>query len=372
MGRYYPSMGRGNGRPSTHPHRAYGCGLNSVSFSPDGGTLASGSGYGDETIRLWDAATGAHLRTLTGHTGPVLNSVSFSPDGGTIASGSWDDTIRLWDAATGAHIRTLTGHTDPVNSVSFSPDGGTIASGSAEYYGRDYPSMGRGNGRPSTHPHRAYGLRSRAYHSVPMEGLSQVGVGTRLSVYGTRQRAPIYAPSPGIRVGSIAYHSVPMEGLSQVGAGIWTLLSVYGTRQRAPIYAPSPGIRMVYSVSFSPDGGTIASGSLDDTIRLWDAATGAHRRPTLTGHTGWVFSVSFSPDGGTIASGSGDRTIRLWDAATGAHLRTLTGHTGVVNSVSFSPDGGTIASGSWGRNPSLGRGNGRPSTHPHRAYGLCL
>ena len=97
-------------------------------------------------------------------------------------------------------------------------------------------------------------------------------------------------------------------------------------------------------MSFSPDGRTIASGSFDETIRLWDAVTGRHKR-TLTGHTNWVNSVAFSPDGNTLASGSDDATIRLWDAETGAHMRTLTGHTGSVYSVSFSPDGNTLASG---------------------------
>ena len=102
----------------------------------------------------------------------------------------------------------------------------------------------------------------------------------------------------------------------------------------------------VSSLSFSPDSLTLVSGSWDTTIRLWDAKTGAHKR-TLTGHRFDVSSVSFSPDGQTIASGGlRDATIRLWDAKTGAHKRTLTGHRLGVISVSFSPDGQTIASGS--------------------------
>ena len=108
------------------------------------------------------------------------------------------------------------------------------------------------------------------------------------------------------------------------------------------------------SVAFSPDGATLASASGTGKVLLWDVKTGEHLRTFSSEHRGWVDSVSsiravskvsFSPDGATLASATGYRVL-LWDVETGEHFRTLIGHTGNVYDVSFSPDGSTLASGS--------------------------
>ena len=108
----------------------------------------------------------------------------------------------------------------------------------------------------------------------------------------------------------------------------------------------------VSSVAFSSDGQTLASGSYDRTVRLWDVNTGTQLK-IITGHTGYVSSVAFSSDGQTLASGSYDRTVRLWDVNTGTQLKIITGHTGYVSSVAFSSDGQTLASGSWDKTVRL-------------------
>jgi WD40 repeat protein len=104
-------------------------------------------------------------------------------------------------------------------------------------------------------------------------------------------------------------------------------------------------------VAFSPDGHTLATASVDTTVRLWDISNPHQPHPlsTLTDHTAEVWSVAFSPDGHTLATGSVDTTVRLWDISDLRQphpLSTLTGHTNAVRAMAFSPDGHTLATGS--------------------------
>jgi WD40 repeat protein len=154
----------------------------------------------------------------------------------------------------------------------------------------------------------------------------------------------------GYEVASAQYGLDTNEG--DVAATLRTLGKV-GSR---PFWSATP---TVYSVAFSPGGKTLASGSQDGTVRLWNVAAHRETGGPLTGHTGQVGSVAFSPDGKTLASGSQDGTVRLWNVATGKQIGSSLGGGGVVNmrqsvsldlgpvsSVAFSRDGKTLAAAS--------------------------
>ncbi|KIJ46783.1 hypothetical protein M422DRAFT_249517 [Sphaerobolus stellatus SS14] len=121
-----------------------------------------------------------------------------------------------------------------------------------------------------------------------------------------------------------------------------------GTLDQPLIFELQEHRDLVWSVSFSPDGRYIASGSCDHTVRLWSVETGMPVGQPYEGHTNSVSSVSFSPDGRYIASGSYDHTVHMWSVETGMPVgQPYEEHTNLVSSVSFSPDGRYIASGSY-------------------------
>lgn len=273
-----------------------------VSFSPDGKILASGSL--DQTVKLWDVATGNLLRTLTGHKGGVL-SVVFSPDGKTIASGSEDKTIKFWDVATGRENKLIAGHSTRVTSLAFSSDGKLLASGGQDSTVKVWDVT---SGRA---------LKTLVGHLDKVTSLSFSPDNKTLASGSWDYTISLWQVSTGKKTRTLKGHS-----------------------------------HTVASVSFSPDGKWLVSGSQDKTLKLWEVASGKNQR-TLKGHTDAVFTVAFSPNDKTIASGSNDGTVKLWNAVSGKEIKTLKGHSKWVASVAFSPDGKTIASGSGDKTMKL-------------------
>jgi WD40 repeat protein len=274
--------------------------IESLAFSPDGHTLASGAE--DHTVKLWDVASGRELRTLSGS--DQVTAVAFSPDGRVLAAGSGDDAktfpragggkISLWDVATGRELPTLRGHSAAVTSVAFSPDGSILASG-----GRD--------------------------GAVKLWNLAS---GSELRTLGGSGQITSTAFSPDGRI--VASASDKTIKLWDVASG--DEVGTLGGHSE-----------LVTSVAFSPDGSILASASEDKTIRLWDVAS-RHQVDTLNGHSDRVTSVEFSPDGGILASGSRDGSVKLWDMAPRGKVRTLAADSVIGGSVAFSPDGKLLAS----------------------------
>jgi len=282
--------------------------VNALAISPDGYTLASASD--DKNIKLWDLNTKKVLASLSGHS-QAVKSVTFSPDGKILATASDDKTIKLWQVETLEEICTLLGHSHTVKSVAFSPDGQILASGSWDKTIK----------------------------------LWDVNTGTEIcTITGHQLQVNSVAFSPqGQLLASASYDRT---------IRLWQLRAFVRFEEKfenRPCYSLlgtlSGHAWAVLTVAFSPDGKILATGSDDNTIKLWEVNTG-QLICTLVGHSWSVVAVAFTADGETLLSASCDKTVKLWRVSTAEEIVTLSGHIDSVSAVAVSKVTQLIASGS--------------------------
>jgi WD40 repeat protein len=345
------------------PNIPHSDGVTSVAFSPDGARILSSGGH-DNTIKLWDVATGALLRTFRGHSGWV-SSAAFSPDGVRILSGSSDKTLKLWDAATGRLIRTFRGHAETVYSVAFSPDGTRLVSG-----GETVKLWDAKTGQ-SIHTFKEEGravafspdgarvlsggnlwdaktgelIRTFEKHGGDVLSVAFSPDGTRL-VSAADKTFMLRDAATGELIRTFERHggSVLSVAFSPDGrfilSGGWDEIKLWDAATSQLVRTFKGGVGIGANLTFSPNGTLVLAGPA-----LWDAASGRMIR-TLGEGADTVRGVMVSPDGSRLLSGGDDKTLKLWDAASGRLIRTLEGHAESVMSVAFSPDGTRLLSGS--------------------------
>ncbi|HLN26309.1 MAG TPA: sigma-70 family RNA polymerase sigma factor [Gemmataceae bacterium] len=296
-------------------------GLHHCSVSPDGTLLAGAAS--DGALLLIDAVTGAVLKQLNGHEDQLsklpqgaqprigqIQSVAFSPDGKSLASACFQDSrVFIWDPATGKVRHTLPGHNQP-NVVLFSPNGRMLAVGGNDCLIHVWDVA---TGRK---------LQQLRGHLGPIQGLA-------FSPDGLSLASGASGNPPGMK-GGVATDST---------LRLWDLQ----TGKSRPLPGPE---RSAQSVTFSPDGKSLAAGGSGTSIHLIDLATGK-RKQERSGHEGRIFRVALSPDGSTLASGGEDNVIYLWDLKTNQEKARLEGHQGHVSGLAFTPDGAELVSCSY-------------------------
>ncbi len=298
--------------------------VHAVAFSPDGRYVATGGNDKRGFVRLWDAQTGAELKTpdgFTGHTDAVL-SVAFSHDGKKLLTASYDKTARLWDVESGRQIQELNGHSWWVWSAAFSTDEKMVVTasqdGSAIIWNTD---SGEKTAQFLGHQGPVYSASFSADGSQVVSG----GYDKRVLVW---RRADVHK-----------------FNFNKVARGD----EVEPVRFRAFEGHGAP----VRSVSFSADGSLVLSGSHDNTVKVWEALTGRTLK-TFRGHDSWVRSCAFSPDKRTVVSAGHDHRATLWNITDYEEVRVLQGrilqgHQDAVLSASFNRDGKSIVTASRDR-----------------------
>lgn len=299
-----------------------------VALAADGKTMASTGA--DQTIRLWELATGKLLRTIERPAGLAV-AMGFGTDANLILITLKQRDFQAWsqeimDVRSGKSKPSLKGLAD---ALAFQ-----------EY------SLGEGKG-PKT------GNADLARLPAPVSFLPAMASGSEAG----RMLFGLAVPFPDAALAPFCLALDPDKKILALGGALATVPTQKDPRMKQEmaivLWDLTAGHRktilkgdagFILAVAFSPDGGSLASTSFDGTIKLWDLAKG-QERAVLKGHSGRVLSLAYTPDG-KLVSGAADGVVKVWDPASATVLISLRGHRFGITNLAVTGDGRTLVSGS--------------------------
>ncbi|HEX5219800.1 MAG TPA: serine/threonine-protein kinase [Verrucomicrobiae bacterium] len=372
---------------------AHGDGITAFATSPNSDVIATGAGYSDKTVRLWNADTGEALGELQGHQA-WISGVAFSPDGTQLASASSDQTIRLWDLKTRKVTAALRGHEDEIYCLAISTDGKKLISGAKDGSVRlwNVPATKRPPGLRVLAERTGYFMIAPDSRRVVTLAADYVvwdlNTGEKLETISalrgyqagydfTQDGRKLLA---GGRNGKVRIWDFEKNALSEFVAGgdnedvvavrrlgdTEFIATVHGLKtetvqgSRTERMFRTTHVKIwdfnqqqlkettglsgaLASVSAVSPKGKTATGHEDGRVAIW-GKTGTN----FLAHSRMVVGVAFTPDGSVLATGGEEGTAKLWDVATIREIATLKGHLRSIHALDISPDGRRLATGGGG------------------------
>jgi WD40 repeat protein len=351
--------------------------IDDIAWTPDSKAIISATRNG--TPRVWDVESGKLRFELRGHTRPVT-SVACSPDGARLLTAGDDGTIKVWNSVDGRLETTLYGHTNEVRSLAVRAADGMIASYSTD------KSMRLWDGTYGSEFSQIL-ARNRYSYALPMteDGSLLASAGPEGSVTiwdangGLVRNFPAlsglindaaFSPDGSligvvdwdstVRILDVAAGTVIKELHGQDGGSSGCTFSRDGrhfasgsTNQSIVIWDVATGeiARRIslpvsaYRVEYSRDGKYLAAGMYDGSIRIWNGAT-YDSMTTIQAATGRIFNLDFSADGWLLAAAAQDGTASVWRLPSGDKFAEYRGHAGAVWDVAFHPDGSRLVTAS--------------------------
>ena len=363
-------------------------GVTAMAISPDGRTLATGAGYSETVIKLWEVSSFRLLGLLTNHQG-WISDLRISPDGQTLASSSADQTIRLWDLATMVEKGVLSGHGQEVRRICFSADGRKLFSGDRDGTVYRWPAQAPPARKDVEVTQTDLSNLVLSPDAMQFAGIQQGGVflgDTRsgelprsIAALSTKNTTLSFSRDGqylyvGTQAGEIQVWSLKQEKVVQTLRGSAEAVrrlrqdssgrTLFAVQRNYSVINEGPCLLQVWNTAnwqpqaswthprlppacaLSPDGRRVASGHLPGVVVVWDLL--GDLRTNLLAFAGRISDLAFSPDGRYLAAASQEGSVKIWDGPTLRELTKIRAHSLPVWGLAFSPDSRRLATASEG------------------------